>query len=179
MKPLFFLLFTLFLTYTTYAQETVEEPKVNETPSQKRNISKTIETLKVAFITKELELSVEEAQNFWPVYNNFSEELKKARQSLKEDDIAFQEQKLVILKKYKNEFKRVLNSDDRVKKCFRAEPAFAKVLHKEWRRRLEARGIVGKKFAPPAKPNGETDHKPNINGGHKPGHPINKAMPRR
>lgn len=33
-----------------------------------------IKSLKVAFITEKLELSIKEAQQFWPVYNKFEEE---------------------------------------------------------------------------------------------------------
>ena len=38
-----------------------------------------LEALKVAFITQELALSPEEAQQFWPVYNAMEEELKTLR----------------------------------------------------------------------------------------------------
>ena len=37
------------------------------------------EALKIAYITNRLNLSPEEAQKFWPIYNNYSVELKVAR----------------------------------------------------------------------------------------------------
>jgi len=47
-----------------------------------------IEQLKIAFITKELELTSEEATEFWPVYNNMANDLKaekkKQRKASKE-----------------------------------------------------------------------------------------------
>lgn len=36
-----------------------------------------IEAIKVAYITKQLNLSAEEAQKFWPVHNAYMAELKK------------------------------------------------------------------------------------------------------
>ncbi len=42
-----------------------------------------IEQLKIAFITKELDLSSEEAEKFWPVYNEMADELKSERKSRK------------------------------------------------------------------------------------------------
>lgn len=43
-------------------------------PAQER-----IKTFKVAFITERLALSSEEAQQFWPVYNNYEEATQKLR----------------------------------------------------------------------------------------------------
>ncbi len=44
-----------------------------------------IESLRIAYITKELSLSTNEAQQFWPVYNQFQEELKIIRKNRKLD----------------------------------------------------------------------------------------------
>lgn len=38
-----------------------------------------IKTLKIAYITEKLNLSEEEAQKFWPIYNNFEEENSRLR----------------------------------------------------------------------------------------------------
>jgi hypothetical protein len=50
-----------------------------------------IEAIKVAFITKKLDLTTEEAQKFWPVYNNYQKELmelmRKRREDRKKTDI--------------------------------------------------------------------------------------------
>lgn len=162
-------LLILFLTFTvqSFAQE--NDPSVDDLPEGK-NVSQTIEALKIAYITKELNLTQEEAQNFWPTYNAFTAELKKARIELKDDVIAFEEKKVIILKKFRDDFKKVLNNDDRVKRCFKAEPAFHKLLRKEWQRRqamkpksLQGTGMGNK---PPFKPNGPGGGKrpPSIKG---------------
>ncbi len=47
-----------------------------------------IKSFKIAFITKRLNLSVEEAQQFWPVYNEFDtkrDALAKEKQSIMQD----------------------------------------------------------------------------------------------
>ena len=42
---------------------------------ERREHYQRIEAIKVAFITKKLDLTTEEAQKFWPVYNNYQKEL--------------------------------------------------------------------------------------------------------
>ena len=55
-----------------------------------RPTKENVEALKVAFMTKHLNLNVDEAQKFWPAYNACFEELKKARQEKNEDILAFE-----------------------------------------------------------------------------------------
>jgi hypothetical protein len=89
------------------------------------------EAIRIAFITKELNLSPEEAQKFWPVYNEYMEELRKARQSYRDDELSFEETVVAVRKKYKPEFKKMLKADDRVNKTFLAERKFREILKKE------------------------------------------------
>ena len=105
-----------------------------------------IEALKIAFITKELNLSPEEAQRFWPLYNNYTQELKKVRQENQQDVVTFEENVVNIRKKYKPEFRRVLNADERVNRIFVAENSFIERLKAERQRRQEIRrmGPVGR-----------------------------------
>jgi hypothetical protein len=130
------LIICTFLSLQTFAQ--VVEQNIDDMP-ENRPASQTIEALKTAYITKELNLTVEEAQKFWPTYNAYTTEMKKARQELKEDIIAFEEKKITILKKYKDDFKKVLNNDDRVRRCFKVEPQFHILLRNEWQRRQNLR----------------------------------------
>ena len=82
-----------------------------------------IEALKIAYITQALKLTVEEAQNFWPVYNTYTQEIKTARLNIKEDELKFQEDVLNIKKKYKADFKRILKDDFRVNQVYKVEGA--------------------------------------------------------
>ena len=62
----------LFLSPTVMAQPEHE-------PSQKKK--EKIEQLKIAFFTTELDLTTEEAEKFWPVYNEMAEKLKSERKT--------------------------------------------------------------------------------------------------
>lgn len=44
-----------------------------------------MENYQIAFITEKLNLSPEEAQKFWPLYNQYRNEVKKIRQDTKND----------------------------------------------------------------------------------------------
>ena len=72
--------------------------------SQKGKFGANIQTLKIAYMTRELNLSADEAQKFWPVYFSYFDESKKAKLETKEDVIAFEEKTLFIKKKYVSEF---------------------------------------------------------------------------
>jgi hypothetical protein len=72
-----------------------------------------VEALRVAFITDYLQLTPEESQKFWPIYNQYRAELKTLRQSYRldatgEDDpqfadkkMEFDQKKLDLQKKYR------------------------------------------------------------------------------
>lgn len=66
-------LFLAFIALNTIAQE--DEPGDRE---------EKIESLKRAFITEKLDLSVEEAEKFWPVYNAYNKDKKANRKELKD-----------------------------------------------------------------------------------------------
>jgi Skp family chaperone for outer membrane proteins len=106
-----------------------------------------LEAIKVAYITKELSLTSDEAQKFWPVYNQYFAELKKAREDNKTDELVFEEKALNIRKKYRNEFKKVLNDDNRVNKVFVIDRNFKEILRREMMNRQKNRP-KGTKFQP-------------------------------
>ena len=74
-------------SFTFHAQE---KTKKNE----RKQRTERIEQAKVAFISKKLELSTEEAEAFWPVYNEMQAEIKKHRKSMKSDLKALKEDSL-------------------------------------------------------------------------------------
>lgn len=98
-----------------------------------------LEAIKVAYITKELNLTADEAQKFWPLYNQYFEELKKARAENRNDELVFEEKALNIRKKYRTEFKKVLNDDTRVNKVFVIDRNFKEILRKEMQNRQKNR----------------------------------------
>ena len=42
-----------------------------------------LEAYKIAYLTKKLNLSPQEAQQFWPIYNKYQQEIKSARSDVK------------------------------------------------------------------------------------------------
>ena len=77
-----------------------------------------VEKIIVAYITKKLDLTVEEAQQFWPVFNKYQAEYRMANKNNKDDVIGANEAELAVQKKYKPEFQRVLKSEVRANKVF-------------------------------------------------------------
>ena len=112
-----------------------------EAQSPQPNKPSSIQALKVAFITKDLYLTTEEAQKFWPIYNAYIEELKKVKNDTKNDVLANEEKSLTVKKKYYNEFKKVLASDERANKVFLADRDFANFIKKELQERQRMRAL--------------------------------------
>ena len=126
----------LFFASSSFAQE-------------RRPVSDKVEAMKVGFITERLNLSPEEAKNFWPVYNKYQEELEIVRKSRRENlinaqmnfdemtdkevdkaienQIASRQNELDLLKKYHPQFKQVLPVK-KVAKLYRAEEDFKRKL---------------------------------------------------
>jgi len=115
---------------------------------QPDNRKEKIETFKISYLTKQLDLTREEAQRFWPVYNEYQDEMDKMREANKEkfgkdkrledltDEeveklvdarIIMQQQELDIRKKYHAELKSVLPIK-KVARLYRAEVEFKKIL---------------------------------------------------
>ncbi len=93
--------------------------------------AKKVEEIQKAYLTEELSLTPEESTKFFPIYNNYREELKNIKRDKGNDEIEYAEQVLTIRKKYKTQFKEVLGTDDRVNKIFLAEKNFKKILEEE------------------------------------------------
>ena len=121
MKQLYFLLVLISLAAFASAQEDI--------PSDKKQ--QDIEALKVAFISKELELTPDEAQKFWPLYNQYSKELKT---TIKYDvDVLDRDEKVLNLRKrYKDQFSKILGQQ-RMNRIFNAEGRFRQLLIKSMR----------------------------------------------
>ncbi len=99
------------------------------------------EMIKMGFIVKELGLTPQEAQKFWPLYNNYVAEIKTARLSHPNDILAADESALNVKKKYRPEFKKVLNDDGRVNKTFTMEQQFREIMRKEYQKRQRIRKL--------------------------------------
>lgn len=94
-----------------------------------------LESFKIQFISKKLTLTPEEAEKFWPIYNEQKDAIHKLMQERKEDEIALQEAMLVIRKKYKKDLTPVLKSEDRVNLALKVDRELLNKMRNEMMRR--------------------------------------------
>ena len=118
-------LFLLFGNYFCFAQS----PDANNDASR-------VEVVKMAYVTRELNLTPQEAQNFWPVYNNYENELKQARNQYPNDEVAFEKKVVEIKERYQKNFKKVLgNNNQRLNKVYTTDKQFNNTLRNELKNR--------------------------------------------
>jgi Spy/CpxP family protein refolding chaperone len=108
-----------------------------------------IESMKIAFLTDRLNLTPEQAQSFWPVYNKYNDDLSRLRKEHREgladarrdfnsmsdkelekmvdNEIAFRQEELDIMKRYLPQFRQVL-SVRQVAELYTAEEDFKRKL---------------------------------------------------
>lgn len=99
-----------------------------------------VEVVKMAYITRELNLTPQEAQNFWPVYNNYVNEIKQARAQNPNDEVAFEKRVVEIKERYQGNFKKVLgNNNQRVNKVYTTDKQFNNTLRDELKNRQQNR----------------------------------------
>ena len=122
MKKIFTLMMIIALSLTgyVYAQDQ-PDPKEQEK----------IQALEIAFISRKLNLNTEEAQRFWPIYNEYKRDVRQvmiAQKNNSNRDVVDDEQKIIdVRKKYKDRFVGVIGQP-RMNKFFQAEREFRGVL---------------------------------------------------
>lgn len=110
-----------------------------------------IDALRIAFITKEVNLTSAEAQSFWPIYNEYLDKLEAIRKNFRKSynkstnydfktdkeaedyinaEIALRQSESNLLKEYYEKFKKVLPVK-KVAKLRHAEEEFKKELLKQ------------------------------------------------
>lgn len=106
-----------------------------------------VEAMKIAFITKELQLTPAESEKFWPVYNQYDNQLKELRKAKRSnrkevdmtaasdkeleerlmDEFSFRQKELDLSKEYYQKFKSVLPTKKAVA-LYKAEEEFKREL---------------------------------------------------
>lgn len=102
-----------------------------------------IEALKIAYITKKLNLSTDEAQRFWPIYNQYADEIRRVRVEQRQKqlpEIDTEEKILSIRKRYNTEFSRALSAE-KINTFFRSEKDFGTFVQKELNERRQLRDM--------------------------------------
>jgi hypothetical protein len=108
-----------------------------------------IEALRIAFISQRLNLTPEEAERFWPIYNQYHSELKTLRnnfgmgpgkpQLTAEQSLDFEQKKLDLKKKYKAQFEGALGKE-KLNTLYNLEEEFRKKLQELREERQQNRG---------------------------------------
>ncbi|QNA45100.1 hypothetical protein [Lacibacter sediminis] len=108
------------LTGYVYAQDQ-PDPKDHEK----------IKALEIAFISRKLNLTSDEAQRFWPVYNEYKRDVNQVMLTQRNNpnkDVVDDEQRILdVRKKYRDRFVGVIGQP-RMNKFFQAEREFRGVL---------------------------------------------------
>jgi hypothetical protein len=132
-------IFGIFLLFCMGAQAQ-QEDQLNERAGEK------LQAMEVAYLTRELNLSPEDAQKFWPVFNKYRDEVRSVWTDRTLTDPLDRQQKVLnIRKQYRTDFSRVL-SPDRANRVFSAEDQFRQLVRREFiKRQLEKREMVGPK----------------------------------
>ncbi|MGN6194359.1 MAG: hypothetical protein ACTHOB_05440 [Ginsengibacter sp.] len=86
-----------------------------------------IQDLKIAFITQKLQLTSSEAEKFWPVYNDYQNEIRQLRVNRSDDALENEQKLLDIRKKYKPSFEKIVGPQ-RVNDLYNAEREFRNAL---------------------------------------------------
>lgn len=152
-KYLFFVLLLLCIRHETYAQPGAS-PYRSTTPSytyrpdfkhtNRPNGMVKLEAARNSYINKRLNLTQEEADRFWPVYNQYQTELGNVLRQRRinnsspqangidqvDRDINYEQQILSIRKRYKDEFLKIL-PPEKVSLLYKSEREFKDELIKQ------------------------------------------------
>lgn len=94
-----------------------------------------METIKMSYITKKLNLSDKEARSFWVIYPQYLKDLSAARHNIT-DEIKRDEEVLDIRKKYRDQMLPILKDSQRVNEVFTLERDYREMLRNELRKRV-------------------------------------------
>lgn len=90
-----------------------------------------IEMFKTKFITEQLVLTPQEAEAFWPVYNEYKNGMRAIYKEKKENEIELQEALLTVRKKLASALKPILKSDIRINDALKIDKEFLKKMKNE------------------------------------------------
>jgi hypothetical protein len=136
MKKIFFLFLMVSLVFTVNAQSPQGQGEVRG-PGKfgKGKMKAKIEMFKIQFITEKLSLTKDEAQLFWPIYEAQKKSTKEIFDAKSNDEIQMQEAILNARKKFKNDLKPVLKSEERINEALKIDREFLRKIRSEMNRR--------------------------------------------
>ena len=109
-----------------------------------------IEALRIAFISQQLNLSPEEAQRFWPVYNQYRSESEALQASYgpgaqltADQQLEMEQKKLDLKRKYKPQFEAALGTA-KLNELYNLEHKFQEKLKEIREQRMQQRAAQGR-----------------------------------
>jgi hypothetical protein len=137
MKKIFCLLSFIMTFFVAQAQDRPMNRQNMQPPPRPMNKvqRERLESFRIQFITKKLDLTTAEAEKFWPLYNEQKEASRNLMQTAKEDEIAFQEAMLVIRKKFKKDLMPILKTEERVNLALKVDRELLNKMRNEMMRR--------------------------------------------
>ena len=141
MKKQLLLLVFISFSLVTIAQEPPRRPFMERRMQERgfqenrKEVREKMELFKIQYITKELNLTPSEAEQFWPVYEIQNKAVQEILQNKAGDEIQLQESLLAVRKKYKNDLKPILKSEDRINDALKVDREFLKKVRFEMMRR--------------------------------------------
>jgi hypothetical protein len=148
-----FLLYISFILVGFTAAAQTQDAEADDQLNPKKE--ERIKALYVAYITRELNLTPDEAQKFWPVHAQYEAELKTINASAT-DELVKQQSVLNVKKKYQANFNKLLGAD-RCNNFYRQDAAFREKLRNRLKQMRQQRMNNG----------GRPDGKPPREGGLK------------
>lgn len=120
MKQIFTFLLLVAACTAGYTQDQ-PDPKAEEK----------IQAMEVGYISQKLSLSTEEAQKFWPIYNDYKKDVREVMKNYRNNpdaDILEKDKKIIDIKlRYRDRFAGVIGQP-RVRTFFKAEGDFRRAL---------------------------------------------------
>lgn len=95
-----------------------------------------LETIKMSYITKKLNLSDKEAQTFWVVYPQYLRDVSVIRHTCLDNRQICKLKLANLRKEYRPRFLTVLKTRDRVDETFVLEKSYREVLRNELKKRM-------------------------------------------
>ena len=142
MRYLFSILF-LMIVFTTQAQQPFNN---NNEKENRKDEKQKIKALYAAYMTQELKLDENDAEKFWPVQYQYSEEIKNTNKQRQLSELEREEATLNIRKKYNEKFSKIIGKE-RTDLFFKKDKEFRnKMVEVLKKKRMEKNGRDKRKF---------------------------------
>ena len=144
---------SIILLLITISIASLAQPNHKRNPNRQEQLER-VHAIKVSYLSDRLKLTSKQAEQFWPVYNEYESEMQEIRKkyfqkykdadkkndevarNLIDDNLDFQQEALNIKRKYKERFLSVISSEQLVK-LNASEKEFNKLIQQRIKKKRE------------------------------------------